>query len=189
MSLVAPRPVDAPAAHRRDGEGRRAPTSLWSLAVATLVLVAALSGVGGTYAMWSDQQTMDAGTLSAGTAELTADWVGGAPASDNLLPGDSVTRTAQLHNSGDVPLALSVSAPTVAPGFTVRAAVTCEALLHAPVLGASAVPMGPAATGESAVVIQPGDDLEACVAVTATSELVPSSQLTYTLEIEGTQVR
>lgn len=187
MTPAAPRPADAPHERRRDGGARRALTSLGSLGIAALVLVAALSGVGGTYAMWSDQQTVDAGTLSAGTAALEATWSGAAPSAGTMLPGESVTREAQLHNSGDVPLALSIAATTGTAGIEVRGAVTCDAATRATVVGASAVPL--TAAGGEAVVLPPGEGITACIAVTGTPELAPGAQFKYTIDLEGTQVR
>ena len=187
MTPAAPRPADAPHERRRAGGARRALSSLGSLGIAALVLMAALSGVGGTYAMWSDQQTVDAGTLSAGTAALEATWNGAAPSADAMLPGDSATREAQLHNSGDVPLALSIAATADTAGFEVRAGGTCEAATRAAVAGASAVPLAAAEGG--ALVLQPGERITACIAVTATPALAPGAQVNLTLDIEGTQVR
>lgn len=187
MTSAPHRPVAAPSGHRRAGSARRALGRLGALGVAAFVLVAALSEMGGTYAMWSDQQSMDAGTLTAGTAELDARWRGDAPKGGNLLPGKTVTREAQLHNVGDVPLALSAATTTAAVGFEVRAAGTCDAARGGPATGATAIPL--LSGGGEAVVLQPDQAITTCIAVTATPALVPGTRMTYTLDVEGRQVR
>lgn len=187
MTPSAPRPEDAPRERRRADGVRRVLSGLGPLAIAALVLVGALSGVGGTYAMWSDQQTVDAGTLRTGTAELEATWSGAALAADGMLPGDVVTRETRLRNSGDVPLALGVAATAGTVGFEVRAGDTCDAASRAAVAGAEAAPL--ISAGGETVVLQPGEELTACIALTATPALAPGTRMTYTLDIEGTQVR
>lgn len=190
MTPAPHRPVDAPSGHRREGSARRALGRLGGLGVAALVLVAALSGIGGTFAMWSDQQSVDAGQLTAGTAELEAHWLGDSAAPGNLLPGQSATRKAELRNRGDVPLTLSISATAPTAGVTYRAlAGSCAAAGQAPVVGPSASPLTSATSGGRAVVLQPGESLTACIAVTATPDLTPGAQMTFTINIEGTQIR
>jgi predicted ribosomally synthesized peptide with SipW-like signal peptide len=190
MTSPATRPVDAPVERHRVGTPRRALTSLGSLGIATFVLLAALSGVGGTYAIWSDQQTVDGGTLTSGTAELEAIWLGDAPAHANLLPGKSVPRDAQLHNRGDVPLALGISATTQSPGFEIRAAAgECAAEGRASAIGVDAGPLTSSASGDEAMVLQADESVSVCITVATTPELLPGEQLNFTIDIEGTQVR
>lgn len=173
---VPSRTVEARAGRRRSRWSSRLLTNLGFLGVAALVLVAALSGVGGTYALWSDQLTVDAGTLSSGTAELEASWNSEAPDSSRLLPGDTVTRTAQLSNSGDVPLALSFSVSTGAAGFEVS-------------VGAGACTDRPQSSDDAEIVLSAGESIDACIAMTATPELAPGQKTDYTLTIDGKQVQ
>ncbi len=67
-----------------------------------------LLGGAGTLAFWSDTDTVDGGTLTAGTLELSdvtcgANWLDGATPVSILVPGDTVTKecTGTITLTGD----------------------------------------------------------------------------------------
>jgi hypothetical protein len=135
--------------------------------------------------MWSDRQTVNAGTLRTGTAALDASWTDPAAEVGGLLPGETVTREVQLHNDGDVALELRIAATTEGRGVDVRAALTCDEAPRTAKLGAEAAPLTSA--GGEIVVLRPDERATACIALTATPELAPGARIRYTLDVDGRQ--
>jgi hypothetical protein len=155
-----------------------------------VLLVAALAGVNGTYALWRDSTTIDLGAVETATAGLSARWDSGStrPDARNLLPGERARQTLTVQNTGDVPLELSASLETARTGLEIRlqrsaagAPLTSAALTTQP---ASV----PDAAG-SAVILSPGATATLTAEVTATAALAPGASLDYSLIIEGTQTR
>lgn len=79
-------------------------------------------GATGTLAYWTDEATITGGTFQSGILDLTAgpttgaenltgtgpnSWTYSALAISDMLPGDSVSKTVVLKNSGGVPLRLN----------------------------------------------------------------------------------
>jgi len=95
-------------------------------AVLAIAVTIGLAGTGGTYAYLNSSATASPGsTVSAGTAALTV----GAQSLNwsALAPGDSVTGTFTISNTGDVPLVLSATiattmTPAIASPFTISVA-------------------------------------------------------------------
>ena len=75
-------------------------------------LVLALLATGGTYAYLSRSTTTGGATVTAGTAGFTVA-TGAAVSLTGLYPGSASYGSYTLTNTGDVPLALSVSSLTV----------------------------------------------------------------------------
>lgn len=161
--------------------------------VATIMLMAGLSSVGGTYAMWRDSADLDAGTVTTGSASLTADWnsVSDAGPWHNLLPGEYTQQRLVLANTGDVPLELSATALTVADGFEVR--VMAEAgegtRLSTSALGAAAEPLSATGATGAAVVLDTGEAVDVWVEVTATDALSPGESVDFEIRFEGRQTQ
>lgn len=135
-------------------------------AVATVLLWVGLSSVGGTYAMWADEATVEGTTITTGTAELSARWASRAPESvwQNLLPGESASRELTLENTGAVPLEVTMTLDAEARGLELLP-------VHAP------------------IVIEPGQSLPLTVELSATEDLHPGDEITVEILLEGTQIR
>lgn len=82
-----------------------------SVAAVSLAVFLAVVTAGSTYALWSDIATVPGATITAGSATLAASTPVGI-AGSQLYPGQSVTVDFTVHNTGDVPLGLSVDALT-----------------------------------------------------------------------------
>lgn len=133
--------------------------------VAAVLLLVGLSNVNGTYAMWVDEASVEGTTLTTGTAALSAHWVDSEQESawKNLLPGESSDREAILENTGTVPLEVTMSLDSSAPGFAL----------------ASPTPL----------VIEPGRTATLTVDLTATEDLHPGDEIALEIHLEGTQTR
>jgi hypothetical protein len=157
-----------------------------------VLLGAMLMNTGGTFAFWVAQEEVDAGTLTTGTAELTAQWT--APdeeaAWQNLLPEESAGRALTVTNSGAVPLELSASASPAAGGTTLHLVDgTCdESTADAPALDGSLQAIPAAADSARATALGPGETTELCATVTATADLTPGTEIAVALSIEGKQI-
>lgn len=153
-----------------------------------VVLGVALSGVGGSYALWSSQAEVTAGTITSGSAALTAAWGTGYDAQKwrNMLPRESIRQSFVVANTGDVAMALSASVTAVTPGFEVRAAA--GACSTTPLAGArlSATPTA-VASAASPVVLPAGASFAGCVEVRATDTATPASTTAFTITLDGRQ--
>jgi predicted ribosomally synthesized peptide with SipW-like signal peptide len=186
---MSPAPSSRPAGHTRAATRRPRPGSatVRVTLLATLVLLAALTGIGGTYAYWSDEQTVDGAELRTGTAELVAAWTGGSSAT-TLLPGETTDRTAELRNTGDVPLEISAATADRTDGFTLRmTAGACGAA--ADTLGTTPVPVTTDGPDGAALVVKQGEAASLCLTVGAADDLLPGQELSYVLILEGKQVQ
>lgn len=135
-------------------------------ALAMVLLWVGLTSVGGTYAMWADEATVEGTSLTTGTAELSARWASRAPESvwQNLLPGESASRELTLENSGAVPLEVTMSLDAEARGLELLPT-------HAP------------------IVLEPDQSLPVTVELTATEDLRPGDEISVEILLEGTQIR
>ncbi|MER7797044.1 SipW-dependent-type signal peptide-containing protein [Microbacterium sp. NPDC096154] len=127
-----------------------------------------LTGIGGSYAMWTSTATVDAGTITTGTAELVAAPADPAASWSDMLPGEALGRPVVLTNRGDVPLAVTV-APAAQTEWTLRVLATCGADTPVPA-------------------IQPGEVLTVCLEVKAPLTLLPGQTAAFTAVFTGTQV-
>ncbi|PZP14291.1 MAG: hypothetical protein DI611_12410 [Brachybacterium faecium] len=135
-------------------------------ALAMVLLWVGLTSVGGTYAMWADEATVEGTALTTGTAELSARWASRTPESvwQNLLPGESASRELTLENTGAVPLEVTMSLDAEARGLELLPT-------HAP------------------IVIEPDQSLPVTVELTATEGLRPGDEISVEILLEGTQIR
>lgn len=154
-------------------------------ALATVLLWVGLTSVGGTYAMWADEATVEGTALTTGTAELTAQWGDDPSTWQNLLPGDAPWREITVKNTGDVPLALHAAALTVPEGLELRMTDGSETRSPGPGLSAALQPLTESGTP---LVVEPGQTVCIHAQLTATPELVPGHQHELTIELEGRQV-
>ena len=157
--------------------------ALASVLGAAGILALALSGIGGSYAMWNDSATVDAGTIDTGSAGLTAAWPTGHSDAgwSNLLPGESVRRPLTVTNTGAAPMELSASTVGSA-GFEIRtAAGTCPA---SPLAGAA----GDGAPRQLGVTLGAGSSTTVCVEVRAAATATPAQALTFSVRFDGKQV-
>lgn len=149
-------------------------------AVTAFVVVVSMLSMETAYALWQDQTTIDAGTISTGTAELTAQWSeNDDPAVwQNLLPGDAAQRDVTVANTGDVPLALHAADQMEIAGIELHVA-------EGPELSATHQPLS---KDGAPLVLEPGETVSFQVTLTATPKLVPGQQTELTIELEGRQV-
>jgi predicted ribosomally synthesized peptide with SipW-like signal peptide len=184
-------PSSNPTAHGRADARRPRPGSatVRVTLLATLVLLAALTGIGGTYAYWSAEQSVDGAELRTGTAELKAAWAGESSAMP-LLPGETTERTVELRNTGDVPLEITATTADRTGGFTLRmTAGPCEAVADTDSLGVTPVPVKTDGPDGSPLVLKQGEAASLCLTVGAADDLLPGQELSYVLMLEGKQVQ
>lgn len=168
------------AAHPRRVQGRGRPTRtvaprrlqdrIFLTVLGLVVVLAALSTAGGTFAYWIDDAPADAGSITTGTAAVEAAWTTSADAAvfQNLLPGETGRRTLTVRNTGDVPLALTATATGAAPG------------LESHVQGSA---------GDTPVVLEAGAERTLTVEFRATTELTPGARSDLTITLDGKQIR
>jgi len=89
-------------------------------------------GVSGTYAYWTDSATVNGGTITSGTLDLTAGptsgseqlrgqggtWTYTALALADMIPNESVSRTIVVRNSGSAPLTFNLTAASTTNALT-----------------------------------------------------------------------
>ena len=156
-------------------------------AVTALAVAFVMLGMESAHALWQDRSSSDAGTVSTGTAELTAQWSEDDDPStwQNLLPGDTVPRTIAVTNEGDVPLALHAAALTTPEGLELR--MTAGTGTNSPT-GVLSPAFQPLAENGAALMLEPGQTTSIQVMLTATPQLAPQQQHELSIELEGRQV-
>ena len=155
-----------------------------------VVVLAGLSAAGGTYAFWNDQAATDAGTLSTGTAALSASWAHEDAHTDALLPGESDLRQVELSNEGDVALEISLAGTVDSPGFRLKgAAGSCDAEHPMKSFGADVSPLPSAGDRSGTFTVAPDSTSQICVAIEATEDLEPGHDSSFTIRIEGKQAQ
>lgn len=151
------------------------------------VFAIALSGVGGSYALWNDRSPVG-GAITTGTAGLVAAWETGHDDAlwSNLLPGESVRQGIVLVNTGDARLALSVASTTGSAGFEVR--VEPGACPAGPLPGAAltGVPQQ-LHSGADPLVLEPSQQIGGCLEVRATASLSPGDEVAFVVQFDGEQ--
>ncbi len=170
----------------------RVRTLVFAALGASALLIIALSRVGGSYALWQDSVTVDAGTITTGTAGLSATWHSQHDDAkwSNLLPGESVRQPATLVNTGTAPLELYAAASTGSAGFEVRVVAGSCPGGPLPVAATGSTPRSitTAAAPTSPVVLAGAQSLAACVEVRATAAATPDQRVAFALQIDGVQV-
>ena len=176
-------------------------TKIKALAVTAAVFGAAialsLSTVGGTYALMKDSLTVNAGTITSGTATLTIEnaptyAIPGMSASQ-LLPGRSVISAAPvtIKNTGTVPLLVTMGTVTFQSGvtdlrsnlqFAIKQTATC-----------TITPDGTAFPATSpSISLAVGQSLPVCLEVglkSAAPANVQGETAAFTVPLNATQVR
>lgn len=155
-----------------------------------VVLGVALSGVGGSYALWNDSAVVDAGSISTGTPGFEAQWAAGHDDAlwQNLLPEESRRQQFTVTNTGDVPMALSASA-IAAPGFEVRIlgrSCPTTAFATSALIGTPTALLAAAGDTEP-VSIAAGAALSGCLEVRVAADAMPASGSTFSITIDGRQ--
>jgi hypothetical protein len=155
-----------------------------SLIVGGAVLVA-LTGVGGSYALWNASAPVQAATLTTGTAALTID--GSAAASlgslqaTRLGPGSSVAQKVTVANTGNVPLTLSLSPTTVTADGGLAPYLLAQVTMNTSdcsvaALGAASRAVSGYSVSTFGVTLQPGASVPACVELTLSPQAPASVQ-------------
>lgn len=167
LSATRHRDAHAPRTGRRRVLGSVSPAQrLLSAVIAAMLLLAGLSNIGGTYAMWTDEATVEGGTITTGTASLTAQWDAddSEPTWSNLLPGESADRRLTLENTGSVPMEVTATLQAAVPGIELVASSTPSML-------------------------EPGQELPLTVEIAATEDLHPGDEVHFTVQFDGRQIR
>jgi predicted ribosomally synthesized peptide with SipW-like signal peptide len=95
-------------------------------AVATAVGLA-LVPAGGTYALWSDAETVSPGAITSGSMTLTIDKPQlNAGAWSNLLPGQSATEAFTISNTGTTAASVSASVAVAVPVPSIASHMTLQ---------------------------------------------------------------
>lgn len=153
-----------------------------AMAVLAIAVSVGLVGTGGTYAFLNSSVTATPGsTISAGTAALTVgnqslNWTA-------LAPGNSVTGTFTITNTGDVPLVLSAAIAATATGSSTTNPFTIS-------VANSACPASGVPTGTLSSTLAAGASTSACLVVTLPADAPSNSQSTnvaITATISGVQ--
>lgn len=167
----------------------RKPLTRRALVAAVTALVAALCMLcmDTAYAMWQEQVSTDAGTVTTATAELTAQWSGDDDPStwQNLVPGDAVPRTIIVTNSGDVPLALDAAVLASPAGIELRMGDDASKTSTGTALSPAPQPLSESG---APLVLEPGETTSIQVMLTATPALAPAPESEVAVEFEGRQV-
>lgn len=176
-------------------------TKIKALAVTAAVfgaaIVLSLSTVGGTYALMKDSLTVNAGTITSGTATLT---IQNAPtyaipgmSTSQLLPARSVVSAAPviLKNTGTVPLLVTMGTVTFQSGsvdlrnnlqFAIKQTATC-----------TITPDGTAfPTSSPSISLAVGQSLPVCLEVGLKFDApsnVQGESAAFTVPLNATQVR
>lgn len=158
---------------------------------AVVIFTVWLSGVGGSYALWQDSATVDAGTITTGTAGLAVAWAPAHadPAWSNLLPGESVRQGFTLTNTGSAALEMTSTASALVPGFDIR--VIVDGCPNAPLtvapLAGEAHPLA-GATGPAPAVVAAGTARAGCLELRATAAATPDQHVAFIVQLGGKQV-
>lgn len=128
-------------------------------AAATAVVLALLP-TGGTYALWSDAETVSPGAITSGSMALSTDTPAlDAAAWSNLLPGQSAAQAFSVTNTGTVAASLAgsvvvaVDAAPIASHMTLRITpVASTAACAAGLTGGVAAPLTAFSAGVAAEV-------------------------------------
>lgn len=149
----------------------------------------ALTNVGGTYALWSDAASVDAGTVASGSAGLDVAWHSDHEPErwQELLPGESVGQGLTLDNVGDAQLAISARTEIASAGFEVR--IVGGACSAAPLDVDAADGVMRAVTSDAEpLVLLAGGAAVVCLEVRATSAATPGETVAFSTVFEGQQL-
>lgn len=159
---------------------------------AVLALWAVLANMGGTYAFWSTEVSVDGGAISTGTAGLSADWTAEQDEElwQNLLPGETAGRSLAVRNTGDVPMELAASSTSATSGIAlhIHEGECGEGSTDSTVLDGTVRSIPSLSDQAQSVTLDPGDVVTLCVSVAATETLLPSAEIDVVLALEGTQI-
>lgn len=174
--------------HRSEAPPRGFPgraRGLTAAAVSTAIglVVYALIGVGGSYAMWTVSDTLDGGTIETGTVGLTAAW--GSAHDDevwgNLLPEEAERRSFTLTNSGDVRLEVAATLTSGSDGFELR---VTPGECGSERLDTASLDDTPSSFGA----VEAGDSAMGCLEVRLTETALPGQRADFVVRFDGEQV-
>ena len=156
------------------------------LAATAAIAGAATLGVvlsSGTYALWTDSTTIDAGILRAGDSRLVVSGTLAAAAFQDLLPGESVAQQIHVTNAGDVDLDVTGVVDAASAAFAVRLDLDAAACGTAPLADVAALGTSPTALGSLAS----GESVPLCVEVTVLPDALPRDAVDFAVTLEGVQ--
>lgn len=151
-----------------------------ALALAAAIFVA-VSITGGSYALWSDGKTADAGTIAAGSASLSITESLNLSLWSNLTPSESVRQSFTVTNTGAVPMSLQGSATRANSSIEVRLAT---GVCPGTPLTSTQATVSPTALGTLAV----GATTSVCLEVTLAAAAAPGATSSFSVTVDGTQV-
>ncbi|SFN69271.1 SipW-dependent-type signal peptide-containing protein [Mycetocola miduiensis] len=190
--------------HRRAHASERPRSSAIRRILATagvfgVAIATALSATGATYALWSDNASVNAPTLTAGSTGLTINGMTDATipmTAAHLYPGGSVVSAAPLtvHNTGTVPLSVTAAAPVFSSTDAVLAPHLTVALRPSDACAPGAVGTPPTALPASMgspLLLPPGADVRLCLEVYLSADApstVQGAAAAFAVELDGAQV-
>lgn len=177
---------------RATSVGRRLAGRLGLAAVMALVLLASLSTIDGTYAMWREQADVTGPVVDSGTAQLTAEWVGGDDQNhrEDLLPEESVRQQVTVTNTGDAPLTLSAHLDFATTGLELRAVGgESQQKFSTAALGTEGQQISVIDAPGSPLTVEPGQSAVVTVEFAATGSLAPGAEAAFTVVLDGEQTR
>lgn len=151
-----------------------------ALAVAAAIVIA-VSLSGGSYALWTDGKTANAGSISAGSASLVIAQSIDISLWSNLTPGESVRQPFTVTNTGSVAMSLQGSATRANSAIEVRlTAGSCPATA----LTSTQATVSPTALGTLAV----GATTTVCLEASLAAAAAPGATSSFSVTVTGTQV-
>lgn len=141
------------------------------------VVAVALSG--GSYAMWSDNLGVPAGTVQSGSIGLTTASSFTASSWSNMIAGETVRQPFTVTNTGTVAVSLSATA-TATTSFAIRVATgACPAV---------ALTGTPASTSATALgILAAGATTTVCLEVSLLPAATANTSSAFTVTVAGTQ--
>ena len=182
----------------------RAPSPVRKILVATggvaLAMSVALVGTGTTYALWNDETSVNASTVTSGSTSLSLNGTTDYAIPLDLTkigPGQSVWTPLTVLNTGTTPLSAVVSSTTVIAqtngladnlAVTLTPAATCVAALG----GGVTAPLASFATTSAPYALAIGETVQLCLEVTMNADAPPSVQggaANFSLTFDAVQTR
>ena len=158
-----------------------------SLVAATAGIFLALLGTGGTYALWSGEESLEGSTVTSGILDLDVLGTVDSAHWSKLLPGEHHVQFVTVENTGNIPHALSALA-TQDDGddgsFELRLElVASDETCATPIAGTDAL-----GTQVGLGTILASETAHLCIDVTLSSSALPGHDAEFELELTADQV-
>lgn len=166
--------------HRASSRGAVVGSVIGTSGVVAGAIVVAVAISGGSYALWVDSDTANAGSIASGSASLSITQNVNAALWSNMLAGESVRQQFTVTNTGTVALTLAGSAVTGTTDVQARfASGTCPVSA----IGGTSATVSPTALGSIAA----GATRTICLEVSLQAAAPVGTSSSVALTIAGTQ--